>query len=97
MILNRETCCRIADLRCKEVINICDGARYGFVDDVEVDTCTGKLVTIIIRGRLKCFGLLGREEDVIIRWEEIEKIGEDIILVNYKSEITYVKERRWFF
>ena len=28
--------CRIRDLRCKEVINICDGCRLGFVGDVDV-------------------------------------------------------------
>ena len=31
---------RICDLREKEVINICDGERLGFVEDVEFDLCT---------------------------------------------------------
>ena len=40
--------CRIVDLRNKEVINIKNGARLGYVSDVEVDTCDARLVAIII-------------------------------------------------
>ena len=60
--------CRITDLRCKEVINGKDGCRLGCVDDVEIDTKNAKLVAIIIFGRPKCFGLFGREEDIVILW-----------------------------
>lgn len=73
--------CRLTDLAEKEVVNVCNGCRIGFVGDVEVDTCTSKVCALIVLGRAKCFGLLGREEDIIIRWCDIEIIGEDIILV----------------
>lgn len=75
--------CRLADLRNKEVICIKDGTRIGCVNDVEVDIKCAKLVSIIIYGRLKCFGLLGRCDDIIICWDNIEVIGDDTILVNY--------------
>ncbi len=74
--------CRIVDMRNKDVINVKDGTRLGYVSDVEVDTANAKLVAIIIYGRLKLFGLLGREDDCIIDWCDIEVIGEDTILVN---------------
>lgn len=74
--------CRITDLRNKDVINIHDGSRLGYVCDVEVDTCTARLKAIIIYGRAKMFGLLGHEDDCVICWEDIEVIGEDSILVN---------------
>ncbi len=73
--------CRIADLRHKEVVNIKDGTCLGCVNDVEVDTKCAKLVAIVIYGRLKCFGLFGRHDDIVIRWENIEVIGQDTILV----------------
>lgn len=76
--------CRITDMHNKEVINICDGNRIGFVDDVEVDTVTAEVVAIVINGRPKCLGLFGREEDFIILWKDIEVIGEETILVNCK-------------
>jgi len=74
--------CRLADLRNKDVINIHDGTRLGYVCDVEVDTCTARLTAIIIYGRSKMFGLLGHEDDCVICWKDIEVIGEDSILVN---------------
>ena len=75
--------CRITDMHDKEVINVCDGMRLGCVDDVEVDTCTAQVVSIVIYGRSKCMGLLGHEEDIVIPWKEIEVIGEQTILVNH--------------
>ncbi len=74
--------CRITDMHDKEVINVCDGMRLGYVDDVEIDTCTAGLIAIVIRGRSKLFGLLGCEDDIVIGWKEIEVIGEQTILVN---------------
>lgn len=74
--------CRIQDLRHKDVICISDGTALGCVCDVEVDTVDAKLIAIVIYGRPKCFGLLGREDDCIIPWCDIEVIGEDAILVN---------------
>ncbi|MBC8536966.1 YlmC/YmxH family sporulation protein [Feifania hominis] len=73
--------CRIVDLRSKEVINMKDGSRLGYICDVEIDVCSGKLTAIVVPGAPKFFGLFGREEDIVISWDEIEKIGEDIILV----------------
>jgi sporulation protein, ylmC/ymxH family len=75
--------CRITDMHDKEVINVCDGTRIGCVDDVEVDTCTAQLVSIVVHGRPKCMGLLGHDEDIVISWKEIEVIGEETILVNH--------------
>lgn len=84
----------------KEVINIKNGNCLGCVNDVEVDTSSAKLVSIIIYGRLKFFGLLGRHEDIIIRWEDIEVIGKDTILV-CNSNFGKFKKRRnglsWLF
>jgi len=74
--------CRLAELRNKDVINIHDGTRLGYVCDVEVDTCSSRLTAIIIYGRARCFGLLGHDDDCVILWKDIEVIGEDSILVN---------------
>ncbi|MDP4119905.1 MAG: YlmC/YmxH family sporulation protein [Bacillota bacterium] len=78
--------CRVVEIRHKEVINKKDGSRLGFVDDVEVDTLTAKVVALVIYGRLRWFGLLGRCDDIIICWDNIELIGEDTILVSFECE-----------
>lgn len=74
--------CRMEQLREKEVINIRDGARIGFLGDIEVDTKTAALTALIVHGKLRLFGLLGREEDITIPWNQIQLIGDDIVLVD---------------
>lgn len=75
------SCC-IAELRNKEVICKSNGARLGSVDDVEIDIQSGKLNAIVIYGRSRMAGFLGKCEDVIIPWCDIDIIGEDTILVS---------------
>lgn len=89
-------CCRIVDLRCKEVINLCDGARLGYIGDVEVDVVCGRVVAVVVPGRCRLFGLLGREEDYVIPWEAIEKIGDDIVLVRYDLPIPRRERKKWW-
>ncbi len=84
--------CRIIDMRHKEVINVKDGTRLGCVCDVEIDTTDARVVAIVIYGRLRCFGILGREDDIIIKWQDIQIIGDDTILVCYNI-INHTKKR----
>ena len=44
--------CRVSELRYKEIIDVADGSRYGFVGDVEVDLETGQITQLIVPGRL---------------------------------------------
>ena len=48
--------CRIRDLRCKEVINICDGCRLGFVADVDIRVPEGQVIAIVVYGPCRFFG-----------------------------------------
>lgn len=85
--------CRITDLRYKEVVNVCDGRCLGCVSDVEVDTVTAKVVSLIIYGRCRLFGLFFREDDITIHWCDIEVIGEDTILVNMRPAFSEHRSR----
>lgn len=76
-------CCRIIELKNKEVICVRNGTRLGCVNDIEIDTCSGKIVAMIIYGRPRLFGFLGREDDIIINWDCVEVIGDDTILVSF--------------
>ncbi|WP_458861990.1 YlmC/YmxH family sporulation protein [Acidaminobacterium chupaoyuni] len=73
--------CRIFDMGYKEVIDLQSGARLGYVYDAEIDLETGQVNSLIVPGRNRALGLLGREEDLHIPWDKIEKVGEDYILV----------------
>ena len=46
-----------------------------------VDPETGKVTALIIPGRMKWLGLLGREPETVIPWDGIRRLGEDIIFV----------------
>ena len=76
--------CRISDLRDKQVVCVTNGCILGPVCDVEFDINTGDLTALVVFGRCRCFGLLGREDDIIIPWCEIKVIGPDTILVGVK-------------
>ena len=65
--------CRFTDLRCKEVINICDGCRLGYVGDVECQLPEGQMTALIVPGPFRFFGLFGRGEEYYIPWAENEK------------------------
>ncbi len=73
--------CCITELRCKEVINKANGCRLGPISDVEVDSCSGRVVSLILLGRPRYWGIFGRREKIRIRWEDIDVIGKDTVLV----------------
>ena len=72
---------RIAELKDRQVVCVQDGAILGYVGDIELDTENGRLSAIVIFGKSKGLGLLGREDDIIIPWENIAIIGDETILV----------------
>ena len=89
---------RVTELRCKEVINITDGQRLGFVSDVEVQLPEGKVLALVVPGPCRFFGLFGRKDDFVIPWNCIRRIGSDIILVELEPDNCRVPrpKPRWF-
>ena len=88
---------RITELGCKEVINVCDGTRYGCVNDVEVDCACGKVASLIVHCQGRFSSFFSKNGDIIIPWEAIRKIGDDIILVDYVIEPEYPHKKTGFF
>ena len=85
--------CSFTSLRNKEVVNLRTGLKIGFVDDIEIDTVTGSVVSLIVFGRSRAFGIMGRDEDIIIKCKDIELIGEDTILVKFDNDAVCTKSR----
>ncbi len=73
---------KISSLREKEVINIKDGARLGLISDIDVDLEKGRVKGIILPTEGKILGFIGKNNDRIIKWNNIVKIGVDVILVD---------------
>lgn len=76
---------KTSELWSKEVINIVDGKRLGMIEDVELDLRIGKIDSVVIPGRVGFFKFFGGSNDLIIDWNQIEKIGEDVILVRIEK------------
>ena len=66
----------IRELCEKEVVQLEQGVCLAF------DPATARLQSMILLGRPRLFGLLGREENLTIPWQEIETIGTDAVLVH---------------
>lgn len=73
---------RFCDFKRKEVINCRDGERIGYVCDFIFDECSACIKKIIIPGQCKLFGILGKDQEYILPWSCIKKIGTDVILVD---------------
>lgn len=70
-----------SDIRKKEVIDIVNGRRLGLISDMHF-LPDGRISSISVPGPFSLAGLIhpGRG-DITIPWEQIAKIGEDVILV----------------
>ena len=86
-----------SELKYKEVIDVHTGFRLGYVCDMEFDDREGQIASLITPGRPKFFGLLGREDDYILPWSCIVKVGSDIILVEAKGEFMRRKRQARMF
>ena len=73
---------RFSCLRRKEVVNVCDGCRLGYVGDLEIKYPEGEIKAIVVFGPCRFFGLFGRGEDYYIPWECVQKFGRDIVIVD---------------
>ena len=73
--------CSLRQLREKEIINLCDGKRLGYVNDIIFDLCCGKICAVSVLFDLRIFGF-GKCEELIIPWDKITCFGKDTILVN---------------
>ena len=69
------------DFKHKEVINITNGKRLGYVQDVCADLETGTITHIIVPGSNKIINFFTQSNNIVIPWQKVKCIGEDNILV----------------
>lgn len=72
----------LGELCNKDVIDIKTGTNYGRADDLQFSASHAVIEKMILHGRPKLFGLLGKDKDVLIDWSKIITIGEDAVLVD---------------
>ncbi|SHK39513.1 YlmC/YmxH family sporulation protein [Paramaledivibacter caminithermalis] len=81
-----------SDLKMKEVINVVNGTRIGFIYDFEINLEKSRVESIIVPKEGKFLKIFSKDNDYIIPWKRIVKVGQDIILVEIKDSIHYQEE-----
>lgn len=76
----------LSELKQKDVINTRDGRSLGRVMDIEFCICDGRVNALIVPGEFRVSHLLrGERAGIVIPWENICKIGDDVILVDVQD------------
>ena len=73
---------RLSGLQNKNIVSVTDGRNIGNIIDVKIDEETGEIISLIIEGNKGFFTFSNKGFDTEIKWKNISKIGEDVILVN---------------
>jgi YlmC/YmxH family sporulation protein len=87
VIIGRLNIVNITEFQAKDVINVIDGSKLGSIGDFEINVQTGQIDAIIIYGNHKVFQFFNRDEELVIPWKNILKIGQDVILVKWKTDV----------
>ena len=73
---------KLSELQRKNIINIRDGKVVGRIVDVELDTNSGLLIHLVIEKAHLIRNIFSSEEDIVIKFTQIKKLGEDVILID---------------
>lgn len=73
---------RLSDLQNKDVVDLVSGEKIGNVVDVEISNDTGNILKMIVYDRKGFMNLLRGNNEITITWQQIKKIGSDVILVS---------------
>lgn len=72
---------RLSELQNKDVISIKDGKKIGNIIDVTLDS-DGKTSALVVEKSKFLISMFSSQGEILISWNQIEKIGEDVILVS---------------
>ncbi|WP_026882367.1 YlmC/YmxH family sporulation protein [Clostridium akagii] len=76
-------------LKAMEVIDVSTGSKLGFIKDLVVDCDDYKIISILLPNQK--LGWFSKSNDIEIPWQQINKVGVDVILVDCK-DISYNKD-----
>lgn len=72
---------RLSDLQNKDIINIKDGKKIGNIIDITIDD-KGCMTSLLVEKSKFFVSMFSTKGEISIKWDQIEKIGEDVILVS---------------
>ncbi len=72
---------RLSDLQSKDIVALEDGKKIGNIIDVAIDD-KGNMVALIVQKSKFLNNIFSAQGEIEIKWSQVKKIGEDVILVN---------------
>jgi YlmC/YmxH family sporulation protein len=75
----------LGDFQSKDVINVVDGSKLGRVSNLEFDPNTGKIISITVQPNTRLASFFSSNNNSVIPWNQIVKIGGEVIIVNYNN------------
>ena len=73
---------KLSELQRKDIINIKDGKKIGKIVDVEFDINSGYMIHFVIEKAHFVRNLFSNTEELNIKFTQIKKLGEDVILID---------------
>jgi YlmC/YmxH family sporulation protein len=85
----------MSELVGKEIINFYDGGRLGSVgeSDLVIDLDSGRVQSLILPGKTNLLNFWGDQQQMVIPWEAVKKIGSEVIIV--ELDRTNLRGRRY--
>jgi len=78
---------RLSELQNKNLVNVSNGKNIGNIIDVNIDYQSGNIKSFIIESKGSILTFLNKDNDMEVKWNDIQKIGEDVILVNMRWKV----------
>lgn len=75
---------RLSELAKKDVININDGSKIGNITDILIDD-KGYVLSLVVDKPNFSFSFFTAKDEMLIDFNNIEKIGEDVIIVKIEK------------
>lgn len=77
----------LGDLQSKDVVNVVDGSKLGRITNLEIDPTSGKIISITVQSNTRLANFFSGSSNAIIPWNQIVKIGGEVVIVNYNSHM----------
>jgi len=86
----------LAELRTKEVIDVHSGKRLGKVMDLEFCVENSRITALVVPADTSFLqSLRGEKCGLVIPWEDIQRIGDDVILVSLRQDGGHFGQSCW--
>lgn len=73
---------KLSELQKKDIVDIKTGRKIGKIVDIEFDISSGYMIKFIIESNGILKNIFSSNEDIVIRFSQIKKLGEDVILID---------------